>query len=89
MAQYEIRICKQSGADSLVYACQFFTDAAAIQAAQRIAHGVDDGVEIWRGMDCVYRSTAEPGQGLELCGPTVNIDASPSVLPDSPGTSSS
>ena len=56
MALYEIRIIKRNGVGSLVYACQYLTDSAAIAAASRIARDNDDAVEVWRGMDCVHRS---------------------------------
>ena len=54
MAYYEIRIIKAGGAQSLVYACQHLTDASAIRAAQEIARGPGDHLEVWRGMDCIH-----------------------------------
>lgn len=63
MAQYEIRVLKQSGAESLVYACQFFTDRAAVRGAEQIARASGESLEVWRGMECIYcsRGLAQTG----------------------------
>lgn len=55
MATYEIRILKHSGAHSLVYACEHFTDQAAIRAGQKISRAEGERIEIWQGMRCVHR----------------------------------
>jgi hypothetical protein len=55
MAQYEIRIVKHNGAQSLIYACEHLTDACAVISAEKIARESADTLEIWDGMRCVYR----------------------------------
>lgn len=55
MAQYEIRIVKRNGAQSLVYACEYLTDASAVTNAEKIARDSADTLEVWQGMRCVYR----------------------------------
>ena len=52
--QYETRILDDAGKTELILAEIQIADQAAIESAQRIAHGHDFAV--WRGMECVFDS---------------------------------
>lgn len=54
MGGYEIRIIKADGSPSLVYACSQISDFGAIRSVDAIQREVDDRVEVWRGMICIY-----------------------------------
>ena len=56
MDDYEIRILKEDG-QQLVVEVRLMGDHAAIRRARTLATD-SDGVEVWRGMTCVY-STLE------------------------------
>jgi hypothetical protein len=58
MGEYEIRIIKANGSSSLVYSCAQFNEEVAIRRAERIPRDAGDRLEVWRGMDCIYR---DPG----------------------------
>lgn len=58
MNQYEIRILRQNN-QPLVISSRFLGDFHAIRRAQAMAQE-DEGVEVWRGMKCLYRREALP-----------------------------
>jgi hypothetical protein len=53
MQLYEIRLLKADGKPSSVFATSQASDYAAVRRALRLA-AEQDGVEVWRGMECVY-----------------------------------
>ncbi|HVV27348.1 MAG TPA: hypothetical protein VG501_12110 [Rhizomicrobium sp.] len=54
MRDYEIRILNNRKSPTAFVEMMESSDAAAIRAAERIAGG--RAVEVWRDIDCVYRS---------------------------------
>ena len=52
MQTYEIRVIKDNSRTTAVIAQQYFSDHAALRAAQHFAQG--RRFEVWRGMDCIY-----------------------------------
>ena len=50
---YEIRVMRRQSRVPVVYACSQVNDHAAIRRAKSLARD-GDGVEVWRGLDCVY-----------------------------------
>ena len=58
MHQYDIRILPLEGQTRTLRAC-LPGDPQAIQRARRIAEDHDD-LEVWRGMDCIYRRETLP-----------------------------
>jgi hypothetical protein len=54
MHDYEIRILNSKFASSALVEMMQASDEAAIRSAERMANG--RAVEVWRGLDCVYRS---------------------------------
>jgi len=54
MHDYEILILDQDRHPSALVEMMEASDASAIRAAQRIAKGRD--IEVWRDLDCVYRT---------------------------------
>lgn len=59
MQHYEIRLVRHSG--PVVYSSRYISDYAALRSARLMATP-DDGIEIWRGMECIYRDM--PAEGL-------------------------
>jgi hypothetical protein len=59
MDDYEICILNETLKPKTFVALSESSDTAAIQAGIRVAAG--RAVEIWRGLDCIYR--AVPGEG--------------------------
>ena len=59
MDAYEIRIVKKQQPSPVIYACSQASDHAAIRRAKSL---IEDGdqVEVWRGLDCVYATSAPP-----------------------------
>jgi hypothetical protein len=64
MQNYQIRLLKP-GAAPQVYDGRYLGDFHAIRRAQMLA-GEDDGVEVWRGMDCIYRSETLPHRRFDI-----------------------
>lgn len=58
MQEYEIRILRHDNRP-LVISSRFLGDFHAIRRGQAMAQP-DEGVEIWRGMKCLYRRDAMP-----------------------------
>ena len=58
MHQYEIRILRDNNRP-LVVSSRFLGDFHAIRRAQAMAEE-DEGLEVWRGMTCVYRRDPLP-----------------------------
>jgi hypothetical protein len=52
MQYYEIRLVRQGG--PTVMSSRYASDYAAVRSARSMA-SPDDMVEIWRGMECIYR----------------------------------
>jgi hypothetical protein len=50
---FEIRIVKKQSQSSVIHACSQMNDHAAIRRARSLIED-GDGVEVWRGLDCVY-----------------------------------
>lgn len=50
---YEIRIMKKQSRFPVVYSCSQASDHAAIRRAKSLIDE-GDGVEVWRGLDCVF-----------------------------------
>jgi len=61
MENYEIRLVRKQG-KSIVYASTYISDYAALRGARMIANS-EDGIEIWRGMHCIYRDSARATAG--------------------------
>ncbi|MBS0281677.1 MAG: hypothetical protein JSR25_10990 [Proteobacteria bacterium] len=59
MDAYEIRIVKKQQNSPVIHACSQASDHAAIRRAKSL---IEDGdrVEVWRGPDCVYATSAPP-----------------------------
>lgn len=53
MDAYEIRIMKKQNRFPVVYSCSQTSDHAAIRRAKSLIED-GDGVEVWRGPDCVF-----------------------------------
>lgn len=53
MDAYEIRIVKKQSRTPVIYACAQASDHAAIRRAKSLIED-GDGVEVWRGLDCVF-----------------------------------
>lgn len=58
MQNYEIRVLRRDNRP-LVVASRFLGDFHAIQRAQAMAEE-DEGIEVWRGMTCLYRREVMP-----------------------------
>ncbi len=58
MQQYEIRILRDDN-HPLVIASKFLSDFHAIRRGQAMAEE-DEGLEVWRGMTCLYRRETMP-----------------------------
>ena len=58
MEKYEIRLVRKDGGP-VVYASTYMSDYAALRGARHMA-GAEDSIEIWRGMDCIYRDHFRP-----------------------------
>jgi hypothetical protein len=58
MITYAIRIMRPDG-QALVVESRFLGDHAAIRRAQTLAME-GDGLEVWRGMVCVYQTAGAP-----------------------------
>lgn len=61
MDAYEIRIVRKLQVSPVIYACSQASDHAAIRRAKSL---IEDGdqVEVWRGLDCVYATSASPSR---------------------------
>ena len=59
MHAYEIRIVKKQSQMPVIYACDQASDHAAIRRAKSLIED-GDGVEVWRGLDCVYALGVPP-----------------------------
>ena len=57
MHDYEILILDSNHHPSTMVEVMEASDAAAIRSAMRFARGRD--VEVWRDLDCVYRTSAQ------------------------------
>lgn len=57
MENYEIRLVRKQG-PSVVYASTYMSDYAALRGARMMADS-EDGIEIWRGMHCIFRDGAD------------------------------
>ncbi len=57
VTRYEIRIVRQDG-QVLVIECRLLGDHAAIRRARTLAIAGDQ-VEVWRGMVCIFETTAD------------------------------
>ncbi|MBV9550307.1 MAG: hypothetical protein JO256_11620 [Alphaproteobacteria bacterium] len=66
MNQYEIRILRHNN-QPLVISSRFLGDFHAIRRGQAMAEE-DEGVEIWRGMKCLYRRDPLPRQQTSAIG---------------------
>jgi hypothetical protein len=53
MQEYETCLLSLSGRISLITGSRYFSDAAAIRAAQRLCRN-GELAQVWRGEDCVY-----------------------------------
>ena len=73
MHQYEIRILGDNNRP-LVVSSSFLGDFHAIRRGQAIAED-DEGLEVWRGMKCVYRRDPLPQKLREPAEPTVPFAA--------------
>jgi hypothetical protein len=60
MQDYEILILNQDHHPSAMVEMMEASDASAIRSAMRIANGRD--IEVWRDLDCVYRTPHAPGR---------------------------
>lgn len=58
MQQYDIRIQPRNGGNRAVRA-SLAGDLQAIHRARQLADG-EEGLEVWRGMDCIYRREILP-----------------------------
>ena len=58
MNQYEIRILRRTD-NPLIVSSRFLGDFHAIRRAQAMAEE-NEGVEVWRGMTCLYRREVLP-----------------------------
>jgi hypothetical protein len=58
MEQYEIRILHRNSRPTILRS-RFLGDFHAIRRGQAMAHE-DEGVEVWRGMKCLYRRECLP-----------------------------
>ena len=58
MNQYEIRVLRHDNRP-LVVSSRFLGDFHAIRRGQAMAEE-DEGVEVWRGMKCIYRRELLP-----------------------------
>lgn len=58
MQNYEIRILRHDSRP-LVVSSRFLGDFHAIRRAHAMA-GEDEGIEVWRGMNCLYRREVMP-----------------------------
>lgn len=58
MQEYEIRVLRHDN-NPLVISSRFLGDFHAIRRAQAMAEE-DEGVEVWRGMKCLYRRDVLP-----------------------------
>ena len=56
---YEIRIIKKQSRFHVIYACSQASDHAAIRRAKSLIEE-GDGVEVWRGLDCVFALSEAP-----------------------------
>ena len=56
--KYEIRLVRKDGGP-VVYASTYISDYAALRGARHLATP-EDGIEIWRGMHCIYRDRVTP-----------------------------
>ena len=59
MDAYEIRIMKKQSRTPVIYACAQASDHAAIRRAKSLIED-GDGVEVWRGLDCVFALGVPP-----------------------------
>ena len=75
MQQYEIRILHRNSRPTVVQS-RFLGDFHAIRRGQAMAHP-DEGVEVWRGMKCLYRREYLP-QDFDR-GPNTWSEPAPSV----------
>jgi hypothetical protein len=60
MPSYDIRFLKWRDGAKPVYRITETSDFAAICAARKAAES-GDGVEVWRGMDCIYAAQEHGG----------------------------
>ena len=60
MRNYETKILKRSGALSLQFAENYFSDFAAIRAAKKLCSDGGDTVEVWRDEVCIYSERPKP-----------------------------
>ena len=61
MDAYEIRIVKRQQVSPVIHACSQASDHAAIRRAKSLLEDGDQ-VEVWRGLDCVYATSASPSR---------------------------
>jgi len=60
MNRYEIRVASGAGGDAKVYASKYINDYAAMRSARRMAQP-GENIEIWRGLNCIYRQGGAQG----------------------------
>ena len=58
MNSYELRVINPLGRNAKVYASSHISDFAAIRRAMSLAD-VDEVIEVWRGVVCVYSGTPD------------------------------
>lgn len=67
MHQYEIRVLRENNRP-LIVSSRFLGDFHAIRRGQAMAEE-DEGVEVWRGMKCIYRRDPLPKELLTADAP--------------------
>jgi hypothetical protein len=73
MHQYEIRILRDNNRP-LVVSSRFLGDFHAIRRGQSMAED-DEGLEVWRGMKCIYRRDPLPQELRDETEPSVSFGA--------------
>ena len=60
MQEFETKIFKRSGALCLQFAANYYSDFAAIRAAQKLSGKAGETVEVWRDGVCIYSEDPKP-----------------------------
>ena len=55
---YEIRLLGQGRDAVSIFSTLQPSDGAAVARARRLASDIECGIEVWRGMECVYAGQA-------------------------------
>ena len=61
MNRYEIRVAPKAGGGAKIYASTYLNDYAAMRSARMLAK-TSDSIEIWRGLNCIYRQGLLPAK---------------------------